>query len=108
MAKAKKISKQEELKRLRERFRYYEDGTPDIFQYGEFRKGVTNSEIDDYLKVRANKLNIKAVRAKFDKVAGCNTCPVAQFDGQNLGLMYRHDVERFANQMFDGTPNYWD
>lgn len=102
------ISKEEGLKNLRKHFRYYSDGTPDIDSYGSFKVGVTTHEINDYLMVFLNKVNVTNDRKKFNKVAGCNTCPMVVVDGKELCLMYRHDVERFARQMILGTKTYWD
>lgn len=104
-----KLTKEQQLQHLREYFRYYADGTPDIYSYGAFKAGITNEEVDNYLRVRSNKLSIKAVRNKFDKImGGGHTCPCVQVNGEMLTLWYRHDIERFANQMYDGTPTYWD
>lgn len=103
-----KISEEDILKNLRKHFRYYSDGTPDIFSYGDFKAGVTSAEIDEYLRVFLNKTKVGNDRKKFNKVAGCNTCPVVIVEGNSIGLMYRHDVERFARKMILGTATYWD
>lgn len=102
------ISKEEGLKNLRKHFRYYSDGTPDIYSYGAFKDGVTSEEITHYLMVFLNKVNVTSDQKRFNKIAGCNTCPLAIVNEQNVFLMYRHDVERFARKMILGTKTYWD
>lgn len=78
--------------------------------YGKYRLGLTNSEIMTYLWEIAKKLGLgqytkKDLFARFCKVAGPgNTGAMA--DGKFL--MYRHDVERFAEKMFLGIPTFWD
>ena len=78
-------------------------------QYGVFRLGLTVDEIKHYLKFR-NGGKLKQTYKKFCKIAGCNTealvnCPMCK---ENITLMYRWDVERFSNQLFDGTKTYFD
>jgi len=87
----------------------------DIYNYGEYRRGLTNKEIDAHLRVRAigtkyAKYSTKQLRNKFSKIAGVNTgafvtCPICQ---KPISLMYRSDVERFVDQMFYGIPTFWD
>jgi len=99
----------EEIKK--ERIKYILD----IYNYGEYRRGLANKEIDIHLRVRAigtkyAKYSTKQLRNKFSKIAGVNTgalvtCPICQ---KPISLMYRSDVERFADQMFQDIPTYWD
>lgn len=94
------------LQRVRNRFYYYEQSsTPDIKDYGTYRMGLTADEIKDYLRVRADKLAVAKLYKKFCNIAGCNTgsmAPTGEF------LMYRHDVERFADKLFLGKETYFD
>lgn len=92
------------IKQLRANF-YFKDGKPDLATYGVYRIGLTSSEIEDYLKVRGNTLNIIKLRKKFNDVAGCNTMGIAP-TGESL--MYRWDVERFAEKLFNNKPTYFD
>jgi len=87
----------------------------DIYNYGEYRHGLTSEEVNKYLRVRSkgtkyNRYSIKQLRSKFNIIAGVNTmavvtCPKCK---GSIILTYRNDVERFANQMFQGIPTYWD
>lgn len=116
----KRLTKEQQLNQLRKCFRYYADGTADIYSYGAFKRGVTGDEIDDYLRVRAGKMNIKVIRNKFNKIAGCNTATCATVTGEvmtvggpekttiHVTLNYRHDVERFADVLFKNKPTYFD
>ena len=73
--------------------------------YGDYRQGLTGDEIKDYLRVRANTLNVERIYKKFSDIAGCNT-GCATPDGKFL--MYRWDVERFANKLFNNEETHWD
>ena len=84
---------------------YIKHGKLDISNYGVYRLGLTSEEIICYLQARANKINIKRLYKKFNRIAGCNTCAVAP-NGEHL--MYRWDVERFADALFNGTATYFD
>jgi hypothetical protein len=83
---------------------------------GNFTLGMTSDEVDDYLRRRnAKRLRLKepAVRdviKKFNKIAGVNTCGAVQCPKckEWISLMYRHDVQRFADKLFDGTETYFD
>jgi len=84
----------------------------DIYSYGDYRMGLTNKEIKDYLVIRHNdlkKIKIKkcsiALFKKFCKIAGVNTCALGP-NGEIL--MYRHDVQRFADVLFLNKPTYFD
>lgn len=84
----------------------------DINHFGDYRMGLTDKEIMLYLCNRAaikrNKyynMSLNKIYKIFCEIAGCNTGAVGP-NGECL--MYRHDVERFADQMFDGTPTYFD
>lgn len=96
------------LLNLRKLFRYHANGKPDIYSYGVFKAGITTSEMDDYIRVRLNSMNIKKVRAKINDMFIGSTCPIASFDDKSVGLMYRHDVERFADAVIDKIPTYFD
>ena len=74
-------------------------------RHGDYKIGLTDEEIKEYLKYRnKGKIN-KTIMKKFNKIAGVNTVGVGP-EGQHL--MYRHDVKRFADSLFNGTPTYWD
>ncbi len=90
----------------------------DIEEFGKYRAGLTTEEIKEYLVIRYNellsyrgrpikKIN-KATYNKFCESAGCNTCAVITVNKKQVYLMYRHDVLRFTEQLFNGTPTYWD
>ena len=97
------------LQQLRDSFRWI-GNRPNIYLYGQFRIGLTIEEIKDYLRVRANKLNIDKLFDKFCDIAGSNT--YASFTCDKCKaihvIMYHHDVERFADNLFDGTPTFFD
>ena len=88
----------------------------DIKNYGIFCNGLTNKEVDKYLRTRAkktkySKYSTEQLRKRFWKIAGPgNTMAVVECPecDEQIVLMYRHDVLRFADQMFLGIPTYWD
>ena len=87
----------------------------DINEFGVFKKGITVPEIYNYLKARAKntkyeKYSKKRLLKEFSRIAGCNTCSlvVCPVCNKVIGLMYYHDVERFADVMFEGKSTYWD
>jgi len=87
----------------------------DLNEYGTFRMGLTNEEIKIYLRQRAkgtkfSKYSTIALEKKFNKIAGINTvsayiCPKCN---KTTLLMFRCDVERFANNLFLNADTYWD
>ena len=96
----------DEIEKLKFYFRFNEDGTPNVWDYGVYRMGLTGDEIKDYIRVRANNLNINYLWDKFCSIAGCNTGSMSP-DGQFL--MYRWDVLRFADVLFGKTDyTYFD
>jgi len=92
----------------------------DIDKFGEFRIGLSDKEINTYLKQRYNsyanylglklmtKGELKSLRKNFDKIAGVNTLGVIFINGEDNGLMYRYDVKRFADLLFMGKSTLWD
>jgi hypothetical protein len=105
----------DKLEELKLYFNFKNTGVPDINHYGNFRLGLTDKEISNYLFVRANgKVKIPDLKKAFYKVAGVNTCALIETTcssckkKSNITLMYRHDVERFADVMFLNKPTYWD
>lgn len=82
----------------------------DISCFGDYTTGLSNSEIDKYLMRRANTEAITRIRERFNKIAGVNTVGVHQCEmcGKQMSLMYRHDVERFADVLFLGKGTYFD
>lgn len=82
-----------------------------IDSIGNFTIGLNSNEIDEYLKIRSGKNNIKSLRNRFDKIAGRNTCGTYTCSKCNnmTILMYRYDVERFADILFGKTKEtYFD
>lgn len=79
----------------------------DIYDFGVFRIGLSPLEITNYLEersgLRGNKL--KRLEKEFHKAAGVNTMGLGP---GGVLLMYRHDVQRFADCILLGTPTYWD
>ena len=74
----------------------------DITKFGKYKDGLTSAEINKYLRMRTKKKNI---RTQFNDAAGCNTCAIGP-DGQRL--MYRWDVQRFADVVLLNKPTYFD
>ena len=70
--------------------------------------GLTTDEIDDYLRVRTNTMNISSVRRRLNNVLCGSTCPCVNVNGQELILIYRHDVLRFVDKILDNVPTYFD
>ena len=87
-----------------------------ITKFGKYKAGLTSKEIKIYLRERLNELNQFNVYKKcpvdvikrFNEVAGVNTMASKVINGKHTSLMYRHDVERFANYMFCKVPTYFD
>ena len=77
----------------------------DLRYYGDYRIGLTGKEIKEYLKNRANTTKLGNLYRRFVKIAGVNTMGIAP-NGESL--MYRHDVERFADVLFLNKPTYFD
>lgn len=93
-----------QIENIRQKF-HWKDGKPDLDCYGIYRMGLTGNEIYYYLQARANKVKIKKLVDKFYDIAGCNTMSMSP---TGEGLMYRHDVERFAEKLFNNTETYFD
>ena len=89
--------KQKESKRLIDKYGAY------LEYYGDFRMGLTTKEIKAYLKDR-NGGKLGKCYQEFKKAAGVNTMAVCRGEL----LMYRNDVKRFADLIFDGKKTYWD
>jgi hypothetical protein len=90
----------------------------DINEFGKYRLGLTNDEIKEWLKLRYNeilswrgepikKIN-KIIWDKFCKIAGINTMAVITVNRHKVTLMYRHDVERFTDQLYLKKETYFD
>jgi len=96
------------LQRIKDKFYWEEEAKkmkPLLNSYGLYRMGLTSAEIEDYIKARGNTLNIKKLMKKFDDICGCNTMAMTP---TGECLMYRSDVERFADVLFYGTPTFFD
>ena len=112
----RKVTAAKTMENLRSMFKYDEKGKPDINSYGAFHMGLTNEEIDNYLRVRTGQFNIRTIRKFYDTVTGADTCAVwsgivdaggLKVQGEVI-LHYRHDVRRYADKCLDGTPTYFD
>jgi hypothetical protein len=88
-----------------------------VEDFGIYKLGMTQEEIKDYLVSRYNekrgaeqKKCLKSTYNKFIEIAGVNTrtCVICSCCKKLVSLMYRHDIERYANQLFNGTPTYFD
>lgn len=77
----------------------------DINDFGEYRLGLTSSEINEYLRLRTGKKKIKGLREKFRVISGVNTMATS---AQGHTLMFRHDVERFTDKLLLNKPTYFD
>ena len=84
----------------------------DIDEFGDYRVGLTNKEVDEYLLSRYNYKNGRQhkkcpakIKTLFAKIAGINTMTVSP---QGETLMYRYDVLRFADVLFDCKKTYFD
>jgi hypothetical protein len=93
---------------------YVENDKINLDFYGMYRAGLTAEEIRTYLKARGSttkyknseKLkNIRRLINKFYDIAGANTVSMTP-NGEIL--MYRHDVERYADVLFDNKSTYFD
>lgn len=93
---------------------HVKDTMIDIESFGAYRRGLTDEEIKEYLKITAEgippykpltKEEVTKLWRKFCKAAGANTCTSAP-DGTSL--MYRHDVERFVGVVLFNRPTYFD
>lgn len=94
-----------ELEKIKFGFRF-EKNEPNIWNYGVYRLGLTREEIKNYIRARANKMDVDDLLEKFNEIAGCNTMAGTP-DGKCL--MYRHDVIRYADVLFGKTDyTYFD
>lgn len=99
------------IQMIKAKFYLDENGEPEINLFGRYRSGLTNQEINDYLRARAGTVQVKTLRKKFNKIAGVNTGSSASCEncGYLQSLMYRHDVKRFADVLFGITNGtYFD
>jgi len=95
------MTKQKECQRCKLHNRY----GLNLERYGDYRMGLTEEEVREYIRERNGGKLSKGIMSKFNKICGINTVGVGP-EGQTL--MYRHDVKRFADQLFDGVSTYWD
>ena len=73
--------------------------------FGAYRLGLTMAEIKEYLRRRTRKRNVEKLYKRFQTAAGVNTMASGP---QGQVLMYRWDVERFADVVILGKPTYFD
>jgi hypothetical protein len=79
----------------------------DLSTYGLYRLGLTDKEVENYIKARCMLPQYKKFKntiKKFWERAGVNTMVIV--DGKIL--MYRHDVLRYADKLFLGKETYFD
>jgi hypothetical protein len=88
----------------------------DIKKFGKYKEGLTAEEIKVYLRERLNEMDqfntykkcpVDVVK-RFNKAAGCNTMACKVINDKMTTLMYRCDVERFADLIFCGKSTYFD
>ena len=83
-----------------------------VHDYGIFKGGLDPAEVEEVLVLLSKKLKIfeklgkKRLSNKFNDLAGCNTA--MYIEKYKASLMYRWDVQRFANVLFLGTKTYFD
>jgi len=77
----------------------------DLHEYGDYRIGLTTKEIKEYLKARGDVTKIGNLYKEFCKISGINTMGISP-TGETL--MYRWDVERFADTLFWNKGTYFD
>jgi len=98
------------IDRLRDSFYFDDNGRPDIYTFGTYRQGLTSAEIEIYLQVRAGRIGAKKLSKQFNKLFWCGTATGATCEicRKSISLIYRRDVERFADVMFEGRTTYFD
>ena len=82
----------------------------DLQYYGQYRIGLTGKEIKEYLKKRTGRTLLGDLYIRFCKISGVNTVEMGhcEYCGEVFSLMFRNDVERFADVLFLGIPTYFD
>ncbi len=100
------------LEKIKKQF-YVQEGKLSLASFGVYNRGLTKEEIVEYLKARANKLSIKKELKQFNELLSGSTCgSTTVFNAKGKKeiklLIYRHDVERFADVVFDNIPTYFD
>jgi len=84
----------------------------DINEFGKYRLGLTRNEIKEYLEQRripcSKTCKNRQLYKEFCKIAGSNTCAVIREGKKDISLMYRHDVERYADKLFFNKETYFD
>ena len=122
--KGKSIAKVYKVVRTKKSLKVQMERIIDLEDYGIYRSGLTDVEIKEYLKnrynvgaeqmcVRKRRVCTKAMYKRFCNIAGVNTMTavsVYNTKGRSefVSLMYREDVRRFADLMFDGISTYFD
>ena len=80
----------------------------DINKFGAYKEGLSFEEIREYLKKRAGVKQIGDLFKRFGKIAVGKTGVFGKDkDGHSVPLMFRSDVELFADIMF-GKDNIFD
>ena len=76
-----------------------------IQNFGHYRHGLSSVEINTYLRMRTGQKIIAPLRQKFNEAVGITTMAIGP---QGQTLMYRHDVQRFADVVLLNKPTYFD
>jgi len=93
-------SNKSQIQQVKDRF-YWKDGKPCLSSYGVFNRGLTREEVQDYLRARAGRMIINKVEAAFWDLGCGSTGAVERLEGKEYFLTYRHDVEHWADVIFD-------
>lgn len=86
-----------DIDKIKAKFYFDKWEEPILEHYGEYRVGITDEELEDYLRARSGKVNIEKLIKKYWDVAGCNTCGLTS---DSRVLHYRHDVQRYSDVLF--------
>lgn len=87
---------------------YYKDNKPCITHYGIFNLGLTPEECVNYLRVRANKWDVRKELKKIEKLSMGSTCPLVALDGKIYHLIYRHDWEHYCDVVLNNATFIMD
>lgn len=96
------------LSLLKEKFYYNGFGVVQLDGYGIFNYGLTLQEVEDYLRVRSNSMNIKKVLKKFWEYGRGSTGALVTLEGKVYHLVYRHDVKHWADVIFNNATFIMD
>lgn len=100
--------KKSKLSLLKEKFYFDDNGVPIIEHYGIFHYGLTLQEVEDYLRVRRNSMNIKKILKKFWEYGRGSTGALVTLEGKVYPLVYRHDCQHWADCIFTNATFIMD